>query len=136
MAAHSTAEDTHLARSAKMLCFPPALLRERACALLCPLSREPPPSPLTSMALLEAAAAAAAEPGAHTSGSDVVGAVLEVAAALGHGLFGLFAHPAPRVADGAAVLMRAIAGWAGRGLWGWGWGLRCMGRGREASRSC
>jgi DnaJ homolog subfamily C member 13 len=92
MAAHSTADDTALARSAKSLCFPPAALRERACA-------------------------AAVEPGAHTSGPEVVSAVLEVAAALGHGLFSLFSHPAPRVADGAAVVMRAIAG-AARGVLG------------------
>jgi DnaJ family protein C protein 13 len=35
--------------------------------------------------------------------------MLQAAAALGRPLFALFSHPAGRVADGAAVLMRAIA---------------------------
>lgn len=35
--------------------------------------------------------------------------MLQAAAALGRPLFSLFNHPASRVADGAAVIMRAIA---------------------------
>jgi DnaJ family protein C protein 13 len=50
-----------------------------------------------------------ADPGARTTDSSLQDACLRAAAALGRPLFGLFAHPAARVADGAAVLMRAIA---------------------------
>jgi hypothetical protein len=50
-----------------------------------------------------------ADPGARTTDSSLQDACLRAAAALGRPLFGLFVHPAARVADGAAVLMRAIA---------------------------
>lgn len=51
----------------------------------------------------------ATDPGARSSDSSLQDAALQAAAALGRPLFGLFGHPAARVADGAAVLMRAIA---------------------------
>jgi hypothetical protein len=50
-----------------------------------------------------------ADPGARTTDSSVQDAVLQAAAALGRPLFALFNHPAARVADGTAVIMRAIA---------------------------
>lgn len=52
-------EDTALARTAKLLAFPPALQAERLSALLHPLARSNTPSYLTSMALLEVVAAIA-----------------------------------------------------------------------------
>lgn len=51
----------------------------------------------------------AADPGARTTDASLQDACLRAAAALGRPLFTLFSHPAARVADGAAVLMRAIA---------------------------
>lgn len=51
----------------------------------------------------------AADPGARTTDASLQDACLRAAAALGRPLFALFNHPAARVADGAAVLMRAIA---------------------------
>eukprot|EP00878_Enallax_costatus_P026801 GHUV01028800.1.p1 GENE.GHUV01028800.1~~GHUV01028800.1.p1 ORF type:complete len:258 (+),score=73.22 GHUV01028800.1:512-1285(+) len=102
-------EDTSLARNAKLLAFPPALQAERLSVLLQPLARPSLPSHLTSMALLEVVAAIAVDPGARTTDSSLQDACLRAAAALGRPLFTLFSHPAARVADGAAVLMRAIA---------------------------
>lgn len=50
-----------------------------------------------------------ADPGARTSDPSLQDAALQAAAALGRPLFSLFSHPAARVADGTAVIMRAIA---------------------------
>jgi DnaJ family protein C protein 13 len=50
-----------------------------------------------------------ADPGARTTDPSLQDAVLQAAAALGRPLFALFNHPATRVADGTAVIMRAIA---------------------------
>lgn len=47
-----------------------------------------------------------------TTDQATLDAVLQEAAELGRPLFALFSHPAPRVADAAAHLMRAIAGTA------------------------
>ena len=55
----SSHEDSSTARSAKLLCFPPGLMALRLGVLLGPLGVHPPVSPLTSMCLLEAAAALA-----------------------------------------------------------------------------
>lgn len=52
---------------------------------------------------------AAADPGARTTDPSLQDAVLQASAALGRPLFVLFNHPAARVADGTAVIMRAIA---------------------------
>jgi hypothetical protein len=49
------------------------------------------------------------DPGARTTDTSLQDAVLQAAAALGRPLFVLFNHPAARVADGTAVIMRAIA---------------------------
>lgn len=49
------------------------------------------------------------DPGARTTDPALQDAALQAAAALGRPLFALFAHPAARVADGTAVIMRAIA---------------------------
>jgi len=49
------------------------------------------------------------DPGARTSDPALQDAALQAAAALGRPLFSLFGHPAARVADGTAVIMRAIA---------------------------
>ncbi|WIA30400.1 hypothetical protein OEZ86_000485 [Tetradesmus obliquus] len=101
-------EDNATARTAKQLALPPSLAAERLAVLLQPLAGENV-SALTSMALLEVVAAIAVDPGARTTDTSLQDACLRAAAALGRPLFGLFAHPAARVADGAAVLMRAIA---------------------------
>jgi DnaJ family protein C protein 13 len=177
-------EDNYLAKTAKLLAFPAGLVAERLAVLLQPLARQPAPSPLVSMELLEVVAAVAVgrsllaglthdaaatlagllpvplapashnilmlecmllaiegcwvyhpkglawvkqpllllmllllslmllllpDPGARTTEPALQDACLQAAAALGRPLFNLFSHPAPRVADGAAVLMRAIA---------------------------
>lgn len=56
------------------------------------------------------ACSSVADPGARTSDPTLVTATLETAAGLGRPLFALFTHPAPRVGDGLAVLMRGVAG--------------------------
>lgn len=61
------------------------------------------------LAAVEALGALATEPGASSTDPSVLQAVLQGLASLGRPLFALFAHPAGRVADGAAVLMRAVA---------------------------
>lgn len=55
----NTREDNSLARTAKLLAFPPSLTAERLGVLLQPLAAGRPVSPLTSMALLEVVAAVA-----------------------------------------------------------------------------
>jgi hypothetical protein len=55
----NTREDNTLAKTAKMLAFPPSSQADRLAVLLRPLAAEPPVSHLTSMALLEAVAAVA-----------------------------------------------------------------------------
>ncbi|KAF8069423.1 GRV2 [Scenedesmus sp. PABB004] len=102
-------EDNALARAAKLLAFPPQLAAERLAVLLAPLARPGGAAPLTAMALLEVVTALAVDPGARTTDASLQDAALRAAAALGRPLFELFAHPAARVADGAAVLMRSIA---------------------------
>lgn len=77
--------------------------------LLAPLVREPQPSPLLSMAALEALGAAVCEPGARTTDPPILSQLLASSASLGRPLFRLAMHPANRGADGAALLMRAIA---------------------------
>jgi hypothetical protein len=184
----NTREDNSLAKTAKMLAFPPSSAADRLAVLLRPLAAQPPMSHLTSMALLEAVAAVAVgefqtlllnatslewgehmhsptappinmltntvlggshtgvacfevysallrscmlqhlsalccclpglrsqppshttDPGARTTDPALQDAALQAAAALGRPLFALFNHPASRVADGTAVIMRAIA---------------------------
>jgi hypothetical protein len=53
----NTREDNTLAKTAKMLAFPPSSQADRLAVLLRPLAAQPPVSHLTSMALLEAVAA-------------------------------------------------------------------------------
>lgn len=55
----NTREDNTLAKTAKMLAFPPSSQADRLAVLLKPLAAQPPVSHLTSMALLEAVAAVA-----------------------------------------------------------------------------
>jgi hypothetical protein len=55
----NTREDNSLAKTAKMLAFPPSSMAERLGVLLQPLAAQPPVSHLTSMALLEVVAALA-----------------------------------------------------------------------------
>lgn len=55
----NTREDNQLAKTAKMLAFPPISQADRLAVLLKPLAAQPPVSHLTSMALLEAVAAVA-----------------------------------------------------------------------------
>lgn len=55
----NTREDNSLAKTAKMLAFPPSSMAERLAVLLQPLAAQPPVSHLTSMALLEVVAALA-----------------------------------------------------------------------------
>lgn len=149
-------DDNTVAKTAKLLCFSALSQQDRVAALLKPLAREPAPSPLLSMAVLEAVAAVGVEPGSRTTDTALLNAVLEASirqlnhlrvamlenipvcacscdnaqiscmisyicthmllclslqgcAGLGRPLFTLFSHPAGRVADGTAVVMRAIA---------------------------
>lgn len=55
----NTREDNSLAKTSKMLAFPPSSQADRLAVLLKPLAAQPPMSHLTSMALLEAVAAVA-----------------------------------------------------------------------------
>jgi len=107
----SSPEDELAGKSAKSACFPPGARvgALRLAALVAPLRRDPPPSPLAAAALLEALAALCLEPGSRTTETPLLEASLEGAASLGRPLFALFSHPSPRVAGGAAVLMRAVA---------------------------
>ncbi|KAL0042756.1 hypothetical protein WJX79_009797 [Trebouxia sp. C0005] len=61
------------------------------------------------MALVEAIAAVVCEPGAHTTDPIILSAMLQEVAGLGAPLFALFDHPAPRLLDGVALMMRAVA---------------------------
>ena len=55
----NTREDNSLAKTAKLLAFPPSSQADRLAVLLRPLAAQPPVSHITSMALLEAVAAVA-----------------------------------------------------------------------------
>mmetsp|Transcript_48085 Transcript_48085/g.121362 ORF Transcript_48085/g.121362 Transcript_48085/m.121362 type:complete len:1147 (+) Transcript_48085:107-3547(+) len=99
-------EENAMARAAKSVTM--ASL-PRCMQLLAPLVREPQPSPLLSMAALEALGAAVCEPGARTTDPPILSQLLASSASLGRPLFRLAMHPANRGADGAALLMRAIA---------------------------
>lgn len=58
---------------------------------------------------MEALGAVVCEPGAHTTDPPILSQLLMSSANLGRPLFQLVMHPAKRVADGAALLVRAIA---------------------------
>jgi DnaJ family protein C protein 13 len=102
----NSAEERAAARAAKSVCF---ISDSRCAALVAPLRAARAPSPLLTGAVAEAAAAAACGPGAATTEPQTREALLLEVASLGRPLFSLFAHPAPRVADAAALLMRAVA---------------------------
>lgn len=61
------------------------------------------------MAAMEALGAVVCEPGAQTTDPPILSQLLTNTASLGRPLFQLVMHPAKRVADGAALVMRAIA---------------------------
>jgi hypothetical protein len=79
--------------------------------LLAPLQRGSQCDPLTSLALMEAAASVVCDPGCRTTDTPLLNMLLEQLAALGQPLFALFGHPAgewqlmrrPAAASGAAV---------------------------------
>jgi DnaJ family protein C protein 13 len=102
----NTPEDNAISRAAKSVCL--ASL-PRCMQLLVPLRREPPPSALLSMAAMEALGAVVCEPGAQTTDPPILSQLLSSSASLGRPLFQLVMHPARRVADGAALVMRAVA---------------------------
>jgi hypothetical protein len=62
--------------------------------LLSLLGGRRPPPPLTSMAVVEALAAVACDPGARTTEGMMLRNLLTEAAAVGRPLFSLFSHPA------------------------------------------
>ncbi|GAB4814092.1 hypothetical protein N2152v2_001138 [Parachlorella kessleri] len=104
----NSADETAAARAAKSVCF----ISDTRCAMLTSALKAGGghgQSALVSMAVAEALAAAVCEPGARTTDPHTLTLLLQEAAAMGHPLFALFSHPAPRVAEAAALLMRAIA---------------------------
>eukprot|EP00951_Prasinocladus_malaysianus_P038223 scaffold417941_cov41-Prasinocladus_malaysianus.AAC.1 len=58
---------------------------------------------------MEALGSVVCDPGAQTTDSPVLAQMLQSAGSMGRPLFQLVTHPAGRVADGAALVMRAIA---------------------------
>ncbi|GAX72903.1 hypothetical protein CEUSTIGMA_g358.t1 [Chlamydomonas eustigma] len=116
--------DLLLSKAAKALCFTNSNLEQRCTQLLTPLARlgstgRPgrslcasggPPSPSTSAAVIELVSAVACEPWSTLTDSKLLAQVLKDCAAIGRPLFSLFQHPAADVADGATLLMAAIAG--------------------------
>lgn len=102
-------DDNTIAKAAKALCFAPAAAAVRCSALLAPLRRTGGGGELLAMASVEAVAAVTCEPGNATTDTAIMKMLLQQCAELGRPFFGLFTHPAGRVADGTAVLMRAIA---------------------------
>lgn len=87
-------DDNTIAKAAKALCFTPALLQARCAALLAPLQRGSQCDPLSSLALVEAAASVVCDPGCRTTDTPLLNTLLEQLAALGQPLFALFGHPA------------------------------------------
>ena len=88
----NSAEDNQNARAAKTVCLNP--LSKRCPALLQPLQKEPRPSPLVSLAVVEAGATLLCEPGSRTTEQPIFEKVMELAATMGRPLFGLFSHQA------------------------------------------
>ncbi|KAK9915634.1 hypothetical protein WJX75_001835 [Coccomyxa subellipsoidea] len=68
-----------------------------------------PTAAYAMMAAVEALAAVVCPPGADSTDPILRHALLSEAGALGHPLFALFSHPARRVLDAAALIMRAVA---------------------------
>ncbi|KAK9822709.1 hypothetical protein WJX81_005943 [Elliptochloris bilobata] len=102
-------EDSIAARAAKTACLAPP---GRAAALLGVLggrSGGGAGGPLATMAAGEALVAVVVEPGARSTDPILRHALLAEAGALGRPLFALFSHPAARVLDAAALVMRAVA---------------------------
>ncbi|GMH45130.1 hypothetical protein BSKO_13087 [Bryopsis sp. KO-2023] len=103
----NTPEENQSARSAKSICLSP--LAKRCQSLLQPLGQASRPSPLLSMAVVEAIGSLICEPGARTTDHPIFEKMMEECSSMGRPLFGLFDHPARRVSDGAAVIMRSVA---------------------------
>lgn len=88
----NTAEENQSAQSAKSICLSPVL--RRGPVLLQALTATPKPSPLLSMALVEALGSLVCEPGARNTDRHIFEKLLELCSSMGRPLFGLFDHPA------------------------------------------
>ncbi|KAL0040215.1 hypothetical protein WJX77_000548 [Trebouxia sp. C0004] len=102
----SSVEDPVTAKQAKSICLGPT---GRPVLLTAALQGERAAGPVATMALVEAIAAVVCEPGVHTTDPIILSAMLQEVAGLGAPLFALFEHPAPRLLDGVALMMRAVA---------------------------
>ncbi|KAK9809260.1 hypothetical protein WJX72_012293 [[Myrmecia] bisecta] len=102
----NSVEDNASARAAKSVCLS---AHGRVTALIGVLKSERPCGAYTSMAVMEALAAVVCEPGSRTTDPNVQSALLSEAGLLGRHLFAMFAHPAARVPDAAALIMRSVA---------------------------
>lgn len=91
-AASNTAEENQIAQAAKSICLQP--VSKRAPVLLHALTGIPKPSPLLSMALVEALGSLVCEPGARNTDRYIYEKLLELCSSMGRPLFGLFDHPA------------------------------------------
>jgi DnaJ family protein C protein 13 len=100
-------DDNTIAKAAKALSFTPALLQARCTTLLAPLQRGAQCDPLTSLALVEAAASVVCDPGCRTTDTPLLNTLLEQLAALGQPLFALFGHPAGEGCGQAGHVLRS-----------------------------
>ena len=100
-------DDTAVSRTAKSICF---IADARCKSLLAPLTQTTPlPSPLVTVAVVEAAVSVACRPGSRTTELATREVLMQEIGSLGRPLFSLLRHPCRRAANGASLLMQAVA---------------------------